>query len=367
MKTIRDVRSFASLLGRSIDSPEIQDLINTYHVRPAIDEADHRGSIDCSQFGFDVLLTAEQPPSSPGDQEAEWIFRVAVLRFFSEDYCKNKACQGYAGLLLDGVRFPIDGKALRARLSSPSKVVRGVRHYDRYDYPDCSVRFVYPKNKDHVAFVEVHPPATVESEPMVGGERIGHVLENRHPIWKSRLVRCEKIFGNLIKIYPGSQIAGGPTIDVLVFRKSEDYFTLVTNGMSDRRMHMPKNSRDPARLELLMYSNEIDEDLVQRLVQDAAYPFVERTYLGHGDTIDWMTPVVPQSELTADLLIYSIVEKHRDLKLEIEGDPIHLLWVVPITADELEYKKARGLDALLAVFDEVKHPLVLSTDRRSYL
>jgi hypothetical protein len=104
-----------------------------------------------------------------------------------------------------------------------------------------------------------------------------------------------------------------------------------------------------------------------RLRQNAMFPFADETYLGHGDTINWMTPVVTGSDLTADLLITSITAEYRRLPFQIDGEDVELLWWIPITDAELRFKKERGIDALLQVFDQVRHPRPLDTFRKSYV
>ena len=80
-------------------------------------------------------------------------------------------------------------------------------------------------------------------------------------------------------------------------------------------------------------------------------------------------PIFPGSQLTAVLFIQTIVSSDNNLadQLVLEGDPVHFLWVVPITAAELEYKLEHGTDALLDLFQEVQHPFVLEEKRGSYL
>jgi hypothetical protein len=116
-----------------------------------------------------------------------------------------------------------------------------------------------------------------------------------------------------------------------------------------------------------MYGKEAKKYHIERLTRAAEFPFVEKSYLGHGDTIDWADPIAPGSDLEPDLIIYSILEDHRELALTIHGDPVQLLWCVPISSAELEYKIDHGSDALLEVFDDVMHPLVLDVGRKSYV
>lgn len=222
--------------------------------------------------------------------------------------------------------------------------------------------------KDDVIFVTLEPliapgQASGTGKAIGIGDRLSQLTGTRKKNWLTRLDAYESVFGPAKKVYPGS----APDIDVLVFRDNKDYYTLVTSGMSDRRMFMPKDSEDPRRLELEMYVKDIKKPQIDRLVNAAEFPFLEKTYLGHGDTIDWAEAITRGSNLEADLLIYSLLETHRQLTLFIRGDNVQLLWCIPITSAELDYKKEHGIDAFLDILDDANHPIALDVHRKSYI
>jgi hypothetical protein len=104
----------------------------------------------------------------------------------------------------------------------------------------------------------------------------------------------------------------------------------------------------------------------------ARFPFKYSTWLGHGHTVpngDPPAPIFDNSELVAAFLSYTIVRPDNQLadKVVLDGDPVHFLWLVPITQAELDHKLNQGYHALLDVFDEANHPIVLDRQRASYL
>ena len=64
----------------------------------------------------------------------------------------------------------------------------------------------------------------------------------------------------------------------------------------------------------------------------------------------------------------TIVSSDRSLKdnLTIGGDPVDLLWVVPLSKSECDLKLAKGVNAVYALFQQHKHPHVFSPGRNSY-
>jgi hypothetical protein len=69
------------------------------------------------------------------------------------------------------------------------------------------------------------------------------------------------------------------------------------------------------------------------------------------------------------LFLPPIVKEDMSLheELVLDGDGVDLLWVVPITEKECEYKLAKGVDALLEIFDRNHHPFVFDPERKSYV
>jgi hypothetical protein len=137
-----------------------------------------------------------------------------------------------------------------------------------------------------------------------------------------------------------------------------DFWTLVTSGLSDHRMAVPGDlGPEHARAELVLYVPEPTPSHVRLLQTCAALATEPETWLGHGHSIpngQPPAPLFPGSELKALLLLRTILEPDAFLPdhLTIEGDPVNFLWLVPITAAELDLKLVQGLPALLQRFDE---------------
>ena len=161
-----------------------------------------------------------------------------------------------------------------------------------------------------------------------------------------------------------------PQVDVLEFPPSESrsFFTLVTSGMSDMPMYVDTDE-GPRRAELLFYVAEPRDDYSGWLHWAAHFPYVDKTSLDHGHTVEWLEPLFEDSDLSAMLFLYTILKSDAEMcrELVVDGDTVDLLWYVPITRSELELKRKRGLGDLLDLFDANDHPIVLDEKRKSYV
>ncbi len=72
------------------------------------------------------------------------------------------------------------------------------------------------------------------------------------------------------------------------------------------------------------------------------------------DTILFHPPLVQRDQTLPD-------------ELTLADDPVHFLWIVPLTAAECELKLASGLDAIFDLFDRHRHAHVFDPDRASYV
>jgi hypothetical protein len=181
-------------------------------------------------------------------------------------------------------------------------------------------------------------------------------------------------FKNFVTGYADTKLTENcPPVDLFHYGPDPDgrpYHTLVTNGMSDRPMNTPADHPTiPRRAEIVLYVKEPNDQHFLWIKWAAKFPFIDNTYLDHGHTIRWHEPLFAGSELSCILFIDSIVREDNALqkRLIIEGDPINLLWFVPITRAEWELKKEFGIGALLDVFDQHKHPIALDEQRPSYV
>jgi len=166
-----------------------------------------------------------------------------------------------------------------------------------------------------------------------------------------------------------------PRVDVAIYppQATRAFTTLVTSGMSDRRMTLPdaippQERKDFYRRELIWYVRDPKKEYLHWMWWLGRFPFIDHTWIGHGHTVQWPEPLFPGSALQHFLLTYSILKGDDRIReeLEIEGDSVALLWINPITPQEWRLKKELRIDALLDLFDRRKHPLVFDPSRSSY-
>ena len=201
--------------------------------------------------------------------------------------------------------------------------------------------------------------------------RIGQQEDNHAP---EREAVYKKMFGP-IETVSHEVLTLSPHIDVYIHPPTErrGFTTLVTGGMSDRRMNAPPQVRwEARRTEILLYVSEVKEEYLGLLRYFAHFPFDLDTWLGHGHTIPNGQPAAPlfdHSELDSALLIHTIVRPDNTLpqELVIDGDPVSFLWLVPLTMAECDLKLREGISAVLDLFDRMKHPILLDERRRSYV
>ncbi len=58
-------------------------------------------------------------------------------------------------------------------------------------------------------------------------------------------------------------------------------------------------------------------------------------------------------------------DNHLAEQLVLDGDPVHLLWIVPLTAAEQRYKTQQGSGALQEAFNRAQLPFVFNGKRPS--
>ena len=141
---------------------------------------------------------------------------------------------------------------------------------------------------------------------------------------------------------------------------------LVTIGMSCRSLTFPSRyTGRPFRTELILYVSEVRDEHIDILLWLAAYPHLDSTVLGFGHTVQGDEPMFEGSQLRHALMLEPLDSQHRVDELLVDGEPVHVLWLVPLTHGELELKKERGVDALLDLFSAADLPVVLNETRAS--
>jgi hypothetical protein len=188
------------------------------------------------------------------------------------------------------------------------------------------------------------------------------------------------LFGPPALVYDDALPGMLPHIDVYLHEpgfRGRPCYTLVTGGMSDRRMKLPADAPAdlPARAELIFYlpaEHAPRREYIDFLRVTARFPCDYDTWLSWGHTIPNGTPprpIFPWAAFDTLLLLDSVVNPDNQLAewLRLDGDPVQFLWVVPITPAEREYQRAHGTEGLLDVFQAVQHPPVFDERRSSYL
>jgi len=148
--------------------------------------------------------------------------------------------------------------------------------------------------------------------------------------------------------------------------------TLATAGMSDLAMNIPAGADVPRRVELIFYCSEPSAEYIETLRWLAHFPHDQKTWIGSGHTVPNGNPPAPfwgSSGLDTILFLPTIVKLDRTLPdvLILDGEPVHFLWVAPLTTPECNLKLAKGTDAILDLFGRNHHPHVFDPGRASYV
>lgn len=183
----------------------------------------------------------------------------------------------------------------------------------------------------------------------------------------------EELFGTPATFVWHETTPRAPHVDVYSYppgHAGRSYFTFITGGMSDLPMYVPQGREEVRRAEIIFYSAEPSDAAIAWLQFLAHFPHDFQTWLATGHTLPNGQPPSPLGEgsrLDTMLLVESPREPDRTLseRLQIAGEPVQLLWLLPITSAECEYKLEHGVEALMARFEERGLPLLFDLHRES--
>ncbi len=145
------------------------------------------------------------------------------------------------------------------------------------------------------------------------------------------------------------------------------YHTLITSGMSDKKMNIPEGVEHPGYAELcicLPKEWKISEDdfkdnnnywPVLWLKYLARFPHEYNSWLSWGHTIPNGDPVEPFAEntgLNAMMLLPSILFTEDFHQLKLENKSINFYSLIPLYQEELKLKLDKGVEALFEGFDK---------------
>ncbi len=179
----------------------------------------------------------------------------------------------------------------------------------------------------------------------------------------------EKYIGP-IKMVFHEIVSEGVHLDVNWVAPTERYpfHVLVTMGMSDRPMNVPKELEKYAYAELFVvlpaswpltteaFKDEQNYWPVRLLKDMARFPHWYNTWLGLGHTVPNGNPPEPYAKNTSfncALILYPLPFPVEIFELRINAHKtIHFYSVVPLYPQEVDFKLDRGLDPLTDLFEQ---------------
>jgi hypothetical protein len=108
---------------------------------------------------------------------------------------------------------------------------------------------------------------------------------------------------------------------------------------------------DSAPLELHMFAAKKTREIVEILVATAHYHRTEKA-LGLGHTVNFGKSWVDESPSKYGLLSLPYLDGPELEGMQVgNGSDVKFLWLIPVTLEEVEYKKEHGLDRLEELFE----------------
>lgn len=125
--------------------------------------------------------------------------------------------------------------------------------------------------------------------------------------------------------------------------KSRNMWTYATVCMS--------RPADAEPLELHLFSISRDDRLAELLFATAHYHRTDSP-LGLNHTVNFGRPWLPKSSCDHGLISSPYLDGPKLEWAEIESRPVRFLWMIPITASEVSFKRKNGIEALEKRFEE---------------
>jgi hypothetical protein len=248
---------------------------------------------------------------------------------------------------------------------------------------------------NRAADIEPDGRAAMVDERSRGGVTIRHhgdpdspdtAPPERPKYFQDILAHLEPLLGPVESIYDEA-ISDKVHLDVLVFAPNDErpFWTLVSCGMSTRRMAVPPSMPDAAsceRAELLIClpPDWFGPDIV-KLARDgriwpievlkfaARFPHLFDTWLWIGHSMSTEDPperFAPNTQFCAYFIAVPLTLPNEKWKLIAhDGQPISFLTVIPLYADELRYTLDNGRGALFDRLDEARVNELLDPTRPS--
>lgn len=176
--------------------------------------------------------------------------------------------------------------------------------------------------------------------------------------------KCDQVFHEVIPVIPH--------VDVFIYPRSErrPTVTLITSGMSDRAMPGTADQPEYARAELIFYCRELRNEYLKLLQKFAHYPHDLNVSVGWCSTLeigDASKVFFGNDRFSTLLLMPTLVTPDHEMaeSILIDGSPLCLLWVIPITAEETQFTLESGVKAFMAEFVKRAPSLAFDANRIS--
>jgi hypothetical protein len=111
--------------------------------------------------------------------------------------------------------------------------------------------------------------------------------------------------------------------------------------------------QDSDSLELHMFAPEVNDTVAELLVVTAHYHRTGRR-LGLGHSVNFGRPWWSGSVCDRGLISLPYLDGPTLEWLDVNGQRVRFLWVIPATKSEIEFKKTAGLEALEDWFEQGK-------------
>ena len=166
-----------------------------------------------------------------------------------------------------------------------------------------------------------------------------------------REAHYQRFLGPLTQKVMHSTDAKPVHVDIYQFEPTQDreFWTLITGGMSDIQQIAPDDCAEhqAPRAEILMYVPAPQGWMFNVLKGLAEMPFDNDTYLHWWHTIpNGMAMTAKPSLLTSFFFMPPYFEDEQFGTLQLDGDGVDFLWMVPITEAEREFAVTHGSQAL---------------------
>jgi len=180
----------------------------------------------------------------------------------------------------------------------------------------------------------------------------------------------QRFFGPITRDIMHSTDVRAVHVDIYQFEPTPErpFWTLITSGMSNERQIELEDCEDgmAPRAEILMYAAEPQGWMFSVLKGLAEMPFDDNTCLHWGHTVpNGMPMTAAPSLLTSFLFVPPFCEPPEFNELEIDGDNVDFLWMIPITEAEREFAIQHGSEKLYEKLEDADMPIAMDEQRKS--